>query len=441
MMVSFVLNVWDPKRIRSRISAENKVIVVGGGAAGFFAAIECAARGKARVKIVEGGKEFLDKVRISGGGRCNTTHAAFNHETLSGGYPRGRRELRGPFSGFDAADTVEWFKNRGVELKTEEDGRMFPVTDDSSTIVDALVRAARESGVQMTASTKVTDISTGNGKNPFSVVFKSAAGTPVTENCDKVLIATGSSKLGYRWAEQLGHSIISPIPSLFTFKIKDKELHELAGVSVGNTVVNLVLPKGTGRRRQDSGLLQRGPTLITHWGFSGPAILRLSAFGARILKELGYQVGLNIDWYPETSKAKTLDLFEDLRRQRGQKRLVGSASPYRAIPARLWRLLLRRAEVNEKCPWAELKNDGMRKLAKEVHECRFSVEGKGAFKEEFVTSGGIPLKEIDMRTMQSKIVPGLFFAGEICDYDGITGGFNLQGAWTTGFLAGRGMGE
>lgn len=416
-------------------------MVVGGGAAGFFAAIECG-RGAEKgtvVTVLESGKKVLEKVRISGGGRCNTTHAAFDREVLSLGYPRGMKELLGPFTVFDAKDTVQWFSNHGVELKTEKDGRMFPVTDNSETIIDALVEAAKDAGVIIRTSVRVTDITKGEGDRGGFRVHYRTNGKERWESCDKVLIASGSSKMAYAWAEKLGHRLVEPMPSLFTFNVKDTNLRELAGVSVPHAVVRLVspLPK---RRTKEDGLEQTGPILFTHWGLSGPAILRLSAFSARLLFDSNYQAEIEIDWHPTCPKAETRMRLEGFQKLRGG-RTIGTSSSIPSLPTRLWRYLLIQAGIDFNKPWGELKKGEVTRLMNNIHSAKYTVEGKGVFKEEFVTSGGVNLRDVNLRTMESKVVPGLFFAGEVCNYDGITGGFNLQGAWTTGFIAGRALSQ
>lgn len=342
------------------------IAVIGGGAAGFFAAINIKEKNPGRrVVLLEKTRQPLAKVRISGGGRCNVTHQCFEPKRLVECYPRGKRELLGPFTRFGPVDTIEWFLKRGVQLKTEADGRMFPVSDSSETIIECFLNEAKRLGVELRLQTAVLRIDRDLSMHLPDEILKCAA----------VVLATGSVKGGIEMAEKLGHTKVDPVPSLFTFNCPTSPLLDLAGLSVPKARVSLVGTK----------LEALGPVLITHWGFSGPAILRLSAFGARILHEKQYQADLLIDWAPD------LEL---------------------PLP----------------------KNLARRLTPETLHKSLYKIEGKTTFKQEFVTAGGITLKEVDFRTMESKIVPGLYFAGEILDIDGITGGFNFQNAWTGGWL-------
>lgn len=406
-----------------------QVLIVGGGAAGFFAAIACAeADPAAHVTLFERSARPLGKVRISGGGRCNVTHDMVDPASLVEHYPRGGRALRGPLSRFGPRETVAWFAARGVELKTESDGRMFPVTDDSETIVASLVNAAQRAGVRIRTKAAVRNVEKSSDANgPATGVFTVTLATKETLRADCVLLATGSNERGYEWAASLGHSIVPPVPSLFTFEIQDSRLEGLAGISVPDVRVGLVGSK----------LEQRGPLLITHWGLSGPAVLKLSAWGARELFDCNYETTLQVDWlahmHPE-QVAGSLAAFKEAE----ARKLVTSSHPFE-VPQRLWQSLVRAAGVADHKRWADLSNRDMRSLVDELSRGRYQISGKGIFKEEFVTCGGVRLDEVDFRTMESKVCAGLYLAGEILDIDGVTGGFNFQNAWTTGWLAGQAM--
>lgn len=403
------------------------IAMVGGGAASFFGAIACAeANPQAQITLLGGSAQLLSKVRISGGGRCNVTHACFEPAELVQYYPRGSKALRGAFSRFQPKDTVEWFRQRGVKLKTEADGRMFPVTDDSETIVDCLMRSAQKVGVQIYTSWMGVGLERIGER--FSITSKS--GQQI--QCDRILLATGSHPMGYRLAQQLGHSLIPSVPSLFTFNIRDPRLQDLAGVSVEKVKVQLQIPG-------QKALVQTGSLLITHWGLSGPAILKLSAWGARMLYDAHYQGELLINWLPEL----TMDqVREQLLQAKVEfpKRAIANYAPVQ-LPQRLWQRLVEAAGIAPDIRWADLSKQGVNRLLQELQQGIFHIQGKGVFKEEFVTCGGIPLKEVNFKTMESRCCPGLFFAGEILDIDAVTGGFNFQNAWTTGWIAGRSMGD
>ncbi len=389
--------------------------VIGGGAAGYFAAIHCAeSRPDATVSVLEGTARPLTKVRISGGGRCNVTHHCFDPEQLVKSYPRGFRELRGPFSRFQPKDTVAWFARRGVELKVEADGRMFPVTDDSETVITCLQKAASEAGVSVRLGTIVKGIERREGK--LALMLRSGE-----EVFDRVLLASGSGPQGWAAAKALGHAMVDPVPSLFTFNIKDPRLVELPGVSFPDIELTLT-PEGGNRSFK-----QRGPLLITHWGLSGPAVLKLSAFAARELHASGYKAKLVCNFLPGESRGS---IAEKLRTTR---QMVSS------LPRRFAQTLIGHVGIAQNASWANLSGEVLLKLAQEIACGGYAVTGKGVFKDEFVTAGGVDLKEVDFRTMESKKCPGLYFAGEILDVDGITGGFNFQNAWTTGFIAGQSM--
>lgn len=405
--------------------------VVGGGAAGIFAAIAAArAHRHAQVIVFEATGELLDKVRISGGGRCNVTHHCFDPAELVKGYPRGYRELRGPFTRFQPKDTVAWFKKRGVQLKAEADGRMFPVTDDSGTIVNCLTTSTIEAGVQLRLNARVKGIAaTEGGDNSRRFQVELHDGT--SERFDRVLIATGSSPQGYRFAQGLGHTIVPTVPSLFTFKITDPRIQELAGVSFEKVRLSLL---SEGKHP----LEQTGPMLITHWGLSGPAVLKLSAWGARELHEQKYRAALQVNFLPSVSRDQVYTELAAFKEAHGRRR-VSSESRF-GLPKRYWEKIVQAAGIPDDNLWATLSREAMTVVTRELTEARFAIRGKGIFKDEFVSCGGVDLREVDFRTMESKHCPGLFFAGEVLDIDGITGGYNFQAAWTTGWIAGLSMG-
>jgi predicted Rossmann fold flavoprotein len=403
-------------------------MVIGGGAAGFFAAITCAQTNPdTRVTLLEAGKTPLSKVKISGGGRCNVTHACFDPVQLVQYYPRGSRALRGAFSRFQPQDTVAWYGDRGVNLKTEADGRMFPTTDDSETIVNCLLDAAVAAGVKIWTGAGVADIIP---LEPSGWAVNLKSGQVLT--ADRVLLATGSNPSAYKWAQKLGHPILTPVPSLFTFNIPDSRLANLAGISVKSAMVKL---PNAGKKP----LTQMGPLLITHWGVSGPAVLKLSAWGARFLSESRYQTPLIINWLPDYHPEKLRELILAIKSQLPQKTIQNNCPVL--IPHRLWESLTSYVGIQSGDRWAELANKTLDRLIQELNRGEYQITGKGVFKEEFVTCGGVDLKSVNFQTMESKICPGLYFAGEILDIDGVTGGFNFQSAWTTGYLAGVAMSE
>lgn len=370
---------------------------MGGGAAGFFAAITAKETyPHASVILHERSAKVLSKVRISGGGRCNVTHACFDPEQLIKNYPRGSKELLGPFHRFQPADTIQWFLDRGVELKTEEDGRIFPITNSSQTIIDCLLAEANRAGVEIRLRSQF-DLS--------------------ESGYDRLILATGSAKEGWEIAEKFGHTIQSPVPSLFTFNIADFLLEQLAGISLDCVRLNL----------EGTKLFQEGPMLITHWGFSGPAALKLSAFGARDLAEKNYEAGLLIDWLPKFSVDELISL---LTLENPTKRLGNIRSI--PLPKRLWNFLC----GDENQLLSGMSKKSIRKLCEKLKSDRYQVKGKTTNKEEFVTCGGVTLSEVNFKTMESKLRSGLYFCGEILDIDGVTGGFNFQNAWTTGWIAG-----
>ncbi len=407
-----------------------RIAVAGGGAAGFFGAISAATHNpSAEIVLLEATHQPLNKVRISGGGRCNVTYHCFDPLELAQGYPRGSKELLGPFSRFQPRDTMDWFEKHGVRLKTEEDRRVFPVTDQSATVVDCLLNTARKLGVQIRLGARVKSIQTvSSAKNipQFEIEFHSG----VRENFDRVLLTTGNSHQGHRLAEALGHNIVPCVPSLFTFKVSDSRLEGLAGISFEK--VKLTLTDGEGNE-----LEQSGPLLITHWGLSGPAVLKLSAWGAKMLHQSRYQAGLVINLLPDFSAEEIYRKLVEYKEQNSKKR-VSTESVF-SIPGRYWSRIVQLVGIPEETIWANLTKEAMSALLSELNAGCFAISGKGIFKEEFVTCGGVNLKEVDFKTMQSKLCPGLYLAGEILDIDGITGGFNFQSAWTTGWISGTSM--
>ncbi|MEY2693129.1 MAG: hypothetical protein RIT03_1520 [Bacteroidota bacterium] len=398
------------------------LVVVGGGAAGFFTAINCAENHPGlRIAILERGQEVLGKVRISGGGRCNVTHACFEPNALVKNYPRGERELRGPFHQFCSGDTVEWFAQHGVELKTEADGRMFPLSNTSDTIVQCFTQSAKKLGIQVLLGQSVQEILPQETGWKIHTVSGNFSG-------NQLLLATGSNPKIWEMLQFLGHQMVAPVPSLFTFNCKDLRIANLMGVSTQAQIAVV------GTKLQET-----GPLLITHWGMSGPAVLRLSAWGARLLAEKQYQFTVQINWLPEQSFEQTLGQLQRFRTELA-KRTVQSKSPF-DLPNRLWESLTTAAGFQEQTKWADSTKMQLQQLAEQLCNCQFKINGKSTFKEEFVTAGGIDLKEVQFKTMQSKRYPSLYFAGEIVDVDAITGGFNFQHAWTSGFIAAKAIVE
>lgn len=395
------------------------IVVIGGGAAGFFGAIACAnAAPDHTVILLEKARQVLSKVKISGGGRCNVTHACFDPSELIKFYPRGSRELRGPFSLFQPKDTIAWFEKQGVKLKVEDDGRMFPTTDDSQTIIGCLMAAANISGVDLRKECGLETIEKNDGK--FVLTLTNGE----TVIADRVLFATGSQPRMWELLQSLGHTIIPSVPSLFTFNIPDSPFHDLSGIAVYDAVVTL--PKWK--------LTHRGPVLITHWGVSGPAVLKLSAWAARELHSCGYEADIEIDWIPGINGFDALSLAK----QKTPGKQVFSEAPME-LPKKLWKKLVALSGIEESQRWSHLSKEQHRKLASLLNRTPLWMKGKTTNKEEFVTAGGVKLSEVNFKTMESKVIPGLFFAGEVLDIDGVTGGFNFQNAWTTGWIAGNSM--
>ena len=395
------------------------IIIVGGGAAGFFTAINIVEKNpKLKVAILERAAEVLQKVRISGGGRCNVTHACFEPNELVKFYPRGEKELRGPFHQFCSGDTIEWFEKYGVELKIEEDGRMFPVSNSSQTIIDCFLNATKKLGISVLTGQRVQSVFNPeiSGENLWKIETQNE--TYLTE---KLIMATGSNPKIWEMLQQHGHAIVSPVPSLFTFNIKDVRIKELPGVSAQVSV-----------KVKDTKLTSSGPLLITHWGMSGPAILKLSAWGARILHDKNYQFTIFVNWLNDIDTEEAEQLLKHLKQDHAKK-MVSKKSPFE-LTNRLWESLVLASGIAIETKWADLSKIQIQNLAGQLTNASFQVNGKSTFKDEFVTAGGIDLKEINFKTMESKLHKNLYFAGEIVNIDAVTGGFNFQNAWTSGFI-------
>jgi predicted Rossmann fold flavoprotein len=397
-----------------------KLVVIGGGAAGFFCAVNAARLNPSlQVIILEKTGKLLSKVKVSGGGRCNVTHSCFSIAEMIKKYPRGEKFLKKAFHHFFTTDTISWFNGRGIELKTEADGRMFPVSNTSQTIVDCMLDEAARYKVQIEMNTSVESLSYANDQWNLQL----SSGSSIA--ADYVCIAAGgapkSSQL--EWLRKLGHSVEEPVPSLFTFNMPGNKITQLMGLSVENATVKIIGEK----------LQQSGPLLITHWGMSGPAVLKLSAYAARLLAEKHYEFSVTVNWLTDYNEISLKDKFQLLRFDLASQKIV-NRNPF-FLPSRLWEYLLEQSDIKPDIRWADLPAKEQNKLIKNLCAQEFAVKGKTTFKEEFVTAGGIKLDEIDVNTMQSKLQPGLFFAGEVINVDGVTGGFNFQNAWTTGWIA------
>ena len=400
------------------------VIIIGGGAAGFFAAINIAEfNPKLKVAILERGKEGLQKVKISGGGRCNVTHAEFIPSELILNYPRGEKELLGPFHQFMTGDTIEWFEKRGVELKIEEDGRMFPVSNSSQTIIDCFLNETKKHKVEVLYNHSVTSLSIQNQSKGFEILTKN-------QNfiCDKLLIATGSNPKIWKLLENIGHSISQPVPSLFTFDINDERIKDIPGVVAQNVEVRVI---GTH-------LVSDGPLLITHVGMSAPAILKLSAFGAIELAERHYKFDIEINFIRQ-SYEDCLEILKGIKHELAKKTVIKSA--LFELPKRLWQNLVLASEIDHEIRWADLNKQQLEQLASQLTQAVFKVDGKSTFKDEFVTAGGVNLKEINFKSFKSKLYNNLYFAGEVINVDAVTGGFNFQNAWTGAYIAAKSISE
>jgi predicted Rossmann fold flavoprotein len=401
------------------------IVVVGGGAAGFFAAITCAeALPAARVTVLERSPGFLAKVRISGGGRCNVTHACFDPRELSTFYPRGGAALLGPFQVFQPRHTVAWFESRGVKLKTEADGRMFPVTNSSQTIIDCLLGAAGKAGVKMIAGRGVEAVATREGRG-FELSL--AGGEQLV--CDRLMLATGGCRGAGagRLATLLGHTLEPPVPSLFTFHLSTEWLRALAGISLDPVEFSVPTLR----------LRERGPLLITHQGLSGPVILRLSAWGARPMHRLNYRFPVRVNWLPQLDAPGLAARLQSCRAAQPARRVVNTPLP--PLAARLWENLAVASGLPPETRWAELSRSAQHRLIQQLTGTELEVQGKSLNQDEFVTCGGVRLNEVNFKSMSSRVCPGLYFGGELLDIDGLTGGFNFQAAWTTGWIAGQAM--
>jgi len=402
---------------------QKTLLVAGGGAAGFFCAITAARLNpQLRVILAEKTGKLLSKVKVSGGGRCNVTHACFSVPDMVRKYPRGARFVNKTFHQFFTTDTVHWFEERGVQLKTEDDGRMFPVSNNSQTIIDCLMQEAEKYSVEIRIHHEVKSVEAGKNGAPFKLRFSNEW----TLEADFICVASGGypKSLMFDWIMQTGHAIEDPAPSLFSFNMPGNSITRLTGVSVPEVCVKVA---GTS-------LKESGPLLITHWGMSGPAILKLSAWGARLLKEKNYRFDITVNWLPEYHEQSLRDKFQMIRQESGAKKIMHK-SPWN-LPQRFWEWLLQETGIGD-IHWADLPLALQNKLIQNLCGQLFSVDGKTTFKEEFVTAGGVRLAEINPNTMESRIVPHLFFSGEVMDVDGITGGFNFQHAWTSGFIAGK----
>ncbi len=392
------------------------VVIVGGGAAGFFSAVNIAEKNsKLKICILEKSTKVLAKVKISGGGRCNFTHACYIPKDLAKFYPRGQKELLGPFHTFASGDTIEWFDSRGVDFYNTDDGSIFPKSDDSQTIIDTFLNLSKKFGIDIYTGQEVVEINKGE-------VWNTRTKNKIF-NSENLVVTTGSSKDIWNLLSKLGHEIVDPVPSLFTFKIKDKRIDGLMGVVVEKVTVSL----------KDSKLPeQTGPLLITHWGMSGPAVLKMSSFGAREMFEKSYQNHVIVNWLPEHSFNSISDAIADLREDTPKKQVL-KHNPF-ALPSRLWKSLVSYSDISEKQNWADLNKKQITKLSTELTQGDFAINGRTKFKEEFVTAGGVKLKEIDFKRFESKLHKKLFLAGEVLDIDAVTGGFNFQNAWTGAWI-------
>lgn len=410
------------------MNSKYDIIIVGGGAAGFFTAITIVEKNpKLKVAILERGQEVLTKVRISGGGRCNVTHACFVPNDLVKYYPRGEKELRGPFHQFCSGDTIEWFEKHGVALKIEDDGRMFPVSNSSQTIIDCFISTTKKLGIDIVTGQSVQSIFKGETYWKVQTNHESFS-------CQKLIMTTGSNPKIWELLSEIGHTIVPPVPSLFTFNIKDQRIKDLMGVSALASV-----------KVKGSKLSASGPLLITHWGMSGPGILRLSAWGARELADKKYQFTIQVNWLNDITLEEAEEKLKELKLEHSKK-AISKKSPF-DFPNRLWESLVVASGINtstalgetKETKWADLSKKQLQNLAQQLTQGEFQVNGKSTFKEEFVTAGGIDLKEINFKTMESKLHENLYFAGEILNIDAITGGFNFQNAWTGGFIIAEGI--
>jgi predicted Rossmann fold flavoprotein len=403
-----------------------QLIVIGGGAAGFFCAVNAARLDPSlKVTIIEKSSKLLSKVKVSGGGRCNVTHACFDITEMSKRYPRGQHFVKKTFHQFFTTDTINWFEERGVKLKAENDGRMFPITDSSQTIIECLLKEANKYHVDILMNKEVKDLSMMNGQ--WSIELSDSR----LLTSDYVCIASGGYPKSsmFDWLRELGHSIEEPVPSLFTFNLPKHPITKLMGVSIEKAKVKIIGTK----------LEEEGPLLITHWGLSGPVVLRLSAWGARELKERNWEFGISVNWLPEFNEQSLREKFQGLRNTNASQKIINKNSF--GLPSRLWEFFAEQSGIKNEWRWADIPSVEQNKFIKNLCSYECEVKGKTTFKEEFVTAGGIKLNEVDANTMMSKKVINLFFGGEVLDVDGITGGFNFQHAWTSGFIAAKSIAE
>jgi predicted Rossmann fold flavoprotein len=401
------------------------LVVIGGGAAGFYGAIQAATlQPGLRILILEKTNKLLSKVRVSGGGRCNVTHHCFQPVALSHHYPRGEKQLQPVFKSYHATHVVEWFASKGVKLKTEEDGRMFPVTDDSETIIQCFLTEAEKHKIKICSGEAAEKIS------PTSNSLTITTDRKIYHSKNVLIAIGGSPKIeSYNIVAALGHTIKSPIPSLFTFNDAQKDFQDLMGIAVPNAEVKIAGTK----------FIQQGPLLITHWGLSGPAVIKLSAWAAEHLHQQNYMFSVLVSWIGSTKEEILRDQLLAYQTQHGKQRVIGN--PLFKLPIRLWERLCERAAVDSAKIWSELPVKNLNKLLENLMRCTFTIKGKTTFKEEFVTCGGIDLSEVDLQTMESKKIPGIYFAGETLNIDGETGGFNFQGAWSTAYTAAKAIAE
>jgi len=400
------------------------IAIIGGGAAGFFAAISAKKHfPNKRVIIFEKSSKVLSKVKISGGGRCNVTNACFDNRKLAAFYPRGENNLRKAFEIFNAQSTVDWFESRNVPLKTFPDNCIFPQSNDSQSIIDCLLKESLALGVEIKFNQSITSIEV--EQDAFKLFTREDY-----FSVERVIVTTGGhpKRSGLEWLEKLGHEIIEPVPSLFTFNMPANPIRDLMGNVVEKATVKV----------EGTKLIGKGPLLVTHWGMSGPAILQLSAWGARVLFEKNYQFAVLVNWLDDEKEVDLHKQLDQIIREHGEK-MIGNLNPF-PMTSRLWNFLLEKTTIHPEMRWKDLGNKTRNKLVNTLLSDRYEVSGKTTFKEEFVTAGGISLNDVNFKTMESKLIPGMFFAGELLDIDGITGGFNFQAAWTTGFIAGKSVG-
>ena len=420
------------------------VIIIGGGAAGFYCAIHIAeANPELEIAILERGKQVLSKVKVSGGGRCNVTHAEFVPSSLVKNYPRGEKELLGPFHIYSTADTVAFFEKRGIPIKTESDGRMFPASNSSQTIIDCFLNEIRNYDITLLKSSSVINILPQKDSKLDEEVVWQVQSVKKTYQAKRIVVASGSSTKIWNLLEQLGHKIVTPVPSLFTFNINDSRISGIPGLSTQARIE--ILPRQMMGKEDNSkfkssvrralNLIEEGPVLITHWGVSGPAVLKLSARAARLLNDYNYRFRVRINWMPEYHKQGLLSLLNEIKQIDPKKTIYKTKAI--DIPARLWGKLVVASDIARDLKWADVSRKQLERLCQFITASELNVEGKSTFKEEFVTAGGVDLKEINFKTFESKIHPNLYFAGEVLNIDAVTGGFNFQNAWTGAFIAAR----